>query len=322
MPLPPCRPLRLAVLDDYQGVAARFLGHVGDDVEVVVFHDHVDDEDELVARLEPFDCVVAMRERTPFPARVLERLPGLKLLVTTGMGNASIDVDAAAARGIVVCGTGAVGAPTAELTIGLMLALARRIPHEDALVRAGGWQSTLGVELRGKTLGVVGLGNLGARVARVALALGMSVVAWSENLTPERAEEVDATRAASLQALLAVADVVTIHLRLSDRTRGLLGRDELAAMKPTAFLVNTSRGPIVDEAALVAALHDGTIAGAALDVFDVEPLPEDHPLRTAPNAVLTPHVGYVTEENYRVFYAEAAEDIRGFRAGDPIRVLS
>ena len=279
---------RVAILDDYQRVAARFLGPVGDDAEVVVFDDHLSDEDELVARLEPFNCVVAMRERTPFPARVLERLPSLKLLITTGMGNASIDVEAASARGVVVCGTGAVGAPTAELTIGLMLALARRIPHEDALVRAGGWQSSLGVELRGKTLGVVGLGKLGTAVATVARALGMEVVAWSENLTVERAGEVGATHAGSLRALLAAADVVTIHLRLSDRTRGLIGRDELAAMKPTAFLVNTSRGPIVDESALVDALHAGTIAGAALDVFDVEPLPDDHPLRTAPNTVLTP----------------------------------
>jgi phosphoglycerate dehydrogenase-like enzyme len=312
---------RVAILDDYQGVATRLLGPLGDGVEAVVFHDHAADEDELVARLEGFDAVVAMRERTAFPAQVLARLPSLRLLVTTGMSNAAIDLDVALRAGVVVCGTRSSGAPTGELAIGLMLALARRIPHEDAAVRAGVWQTSLGVGLAGRTLGVIGLGRIGAQVATVALALGMEVVAWSENLTGERTDEVGVVRAASLHELLATADVVTIHLRLSDRTLGLLGRDELETMKATALLVNTSRGPIVDEAALVAALHAGTIAGAALDVFDVEPLALGHPLLSTPNTVLTPHLGYVIEDSYVIFYADAAEDVRAFRAGEPVRVV-
>jgi phosphoglycerate dehydrogenase-like enzyme len=314
-------PFRVAILDDYQGVATRFLGPFGDGAEAVVFRDHLADEEELVARLEGFDAVVAMRERTPFGAQILARLPSLRLLVTTGMSNAAIDLDAAQRAGIVVCGTRSSGGSTGELTVGLMLALARRIPHEDAAVRAGVWQTSLGVGVAGRTLGVIGLGRIGAQVATVALALGMEVVAWSENLTGERADEVGVVRATSLRELLAAADVVTIHLRLSDRTRGLLGRNELEAMKATALLVNTSRGPIVDEDALVAALHAGTIAGAALDVFDVEPLPAGHPLLSTPNTVLTPHLGYVIEDSYAVFYADAAEDVRAFRAGAPVRVL-
>jgi phosphoglycerate dehydrogenase-like enzyme len=312
---------RVAVLDDYQGVATRFLGAPGDGVEVEVLRAHLADEDELVARLAGFDAVVAMRERTPFPARVLARLPTLRLLVTTGMANAAIDVEAATALGVTVCGTGSRGSSTAELTLGLLLALARRIPQEDAALRAGAWQTSLGVGLDGKTLGVVGLGRIGGRVATVALALGMEVVAWSENLTAERAAEVGVTRSGSLRGLLEAADAVTIHLRLGDRTRGLLGRAELAAMKQTALLVNTSRGPIVDTEALVEALHAGTIAGAALDVYDEEPLPAGHPLLAAPNTVLTPHLGYVADDAYAVFYAEAAEDVRAFLAGEPVRVL-
>jgi phosphoglycerate dehydrogenase-like enzyme len=313
---------RVAILDDYQEVAARLLGPLGDGVEVVVFHDHVVDEDEVVARLAAFDAVVAMRERTPFPARVLERLPSLRLLVTTGMSNASIDLEAAARAGVVVCGTGARGSSTGELTIGLIVGLARGIPQEDAALRAGRWQTTVGIGLAGKTLGVLGLGRIGAQVATVGRALGMDAVAWSENLTDARASEVGVRRAESLHDLLEDSDVVTIHLRLSERTRGLLGRGELAVMKPTALLVNTSRGPIVDEGALVDALTAGGIAGAALDVFDKEPLPPGHPLLTTPNTVLTPHLGYVVDDNYAEYFADAAEDVRAFLAGEPVRVLA
>jgi phosphoglycerate dehydrogenase-like enzyme len=253
---------------------------------------------------------------------VLERLPGLRLLVTTGARNASIDVAAARELGITVCGTGAHPSGTAELTWGLIIAVARHLPQEDASVRAGGWQQSVGTDLAGGVLGVLGLGRLGERVARVGQAFGMDVLAWSQNLTPERAAEVGVRRASGLHELLETADVVTIHLQLSDRTRGLIGHGELARMKPTAILVNTSRGPIVDEAALVQALREGTIAGAGLDVFDTEPLPKHHPLRELRRAVLTPHLGYVTEATYQVFYRDAVEDVAAFLEGAPIRVLT
>jgi phosphoglycerate dehydrogenase-like enzyme len=312
---------RVAILDDYQGVATRLVGDLGEGVEVEAFRDHVADEDALVARLAPFEIVVAMRERTPFPASTLERLPALRLLVTTGMGNASIDLDAAAANGVLVCGTQILVHPTAELALGLILALARRIPQEDAALRAGRWQESVGVSLRGRRLGLIGLGKLGKQLATLGNALGMEVVAWSANLTPEAAAESGAAYL-PLRELLASADVVSIHTRLSDRTRGLFGREELALLKPSALLVNTSRGPIVDETALAEALREGRIAGAALDVFDVEPLPPGHPLRDAPNTVLTPHIGYVADDNYRVFFDEVAEDIRAFLAGAPVRKLN
>jgi phosphoglycerate dehydrogenase-like enzyme len=314
--------VRVAILDDYQGVAlgAAPWGDLGAD-EVVAFDDHLADDDALVERLAPFDVVVAMRERTPFGQARLERLPGLRLLVTTGMRNASIDMDAAAGLGITVTGTGGVTAATAELTWGLILALARNLPTEDRSVREGGWQRTVGVDLAGSTLGVIGLGRQGAPVARIGGAFGMRVLAWSRHLTPERAAEHGA-EAVDRDELLAESDVVTLHLPLSAGTRGLIGAAELARMKPTALLVNTSRGPIVDEDALLAALHGGTIAGAALDVFDVEPLPADHPLRSAPNTVLTPHIGYVTETTYGVFYREAVEDIAAWQRGEPVRVLT
>jgi phosphoglycerate dehydrogenase-like enzyme len=310
------------VLDDYQHAAESFgpWDRLGDDTEVTFFHDHLDDEDSLADRLEPFDVVVAMRERTPFPSTLLERLPRLRLLVTTGMRNASIDVGAADGRGICVCGTGGITASTAELTWGLILAVARHIPAEDADVRAGGWQTTVGAELEGRTLGVIGLGNLGSRVAAIAQAFGMTVVTWSQNLDPGHARSLGA-EPVTLPELLGHADVVTVHLRLSERTRGLIGAVELAAMRPTAILINTSRGPIVDEAALLAALQDGRIGGAGLDVFDVEPLPPDHPLRHAPRTVLTPHLGYVTEGSYRRFYSDAVENIAAFDAGTPVRVI-
>jgi phosphoglycerate dehydrogenase-like enzyme len=310
---------RIAVLDDYQGVAHRFAGWSRlDGHQLTFFHEPLGDP---AAVLAPFEVVCAMRERTPFPRELFARLPNLRLLVTTGMRNAAIDLEAAAAHGVTVSGTEAQGTPTAELAWGLILALARRIPAEDARIRAGGWQATVGTELAGRTLGIVGLGRLGSAVARIGAAFGMGLVAWSENLTAERAAQCGA-EAVSKDELLRTADVVTIHLVLSGRTRGLIGAQELELMKPTALLVNTSRGPIVDEEALVAALVAGTIAGAALDVYQREPLPSDHPLRTAPNTVLTPHLGYVTAENYRTFYEQTVEDLEAFLAGAPIRVLS
>jgi phosphoglycerate dehydrogenase-like enzyme len=308
-------PLRIAVLDDYQDVARRFAEWPDG---TVFFHEPLADPAEAV---QDFDVVVAMRERTAFPAALLERLPRLRLLVTTGMRNASIDLDAARAGGITVCGTEALGHPTAELAWGLILALARRIPQEDAALRAGRWQTTVGLGLRGLTLGVLGLGRLGSHVAAFGNAFGMRVIAWSQNLTAERAAEGGAALV-ERDALFREADVLTIHLVLSERTRGLVGARELSLMKPTALLVNTSRGPIVDEAALAAALRDGTIAGAAVDVYDREPVPPDHPLLDAPNTVLTPHLGYVTEENYAVFYGQAVEDIAAYAAGAPVRVLA
>ena len=306
--------MRVAILDDYQDVALRFADWSG--LDVTAFNDHLDDDDALVARLEPFEAVVAMRERTPFTAERLERLPRLKLLVTTGAGNASIDVAAANARGITVCATGYFSSPTAELTWGLILALARNIPAEDASVRAGGWQRTVGADLARRTLGVIGYGRLGSRVAEVGRVFGMEIIAWSQNL-----REAEGATVVTKEELLARADIITIHLRLSDRTRGLIGAAELAQMKPTALLVNTSRGPIVDENALLGALHGGRIGGAALDVYDTEPLPAEHPLRSAPRTVLTPHIGYVTQATYDVFYRDAAEDVRAFIAGEPVRVI-
>jgi phosphoglycerate dehydrogenase-like enzyme len=262
-----------------------------------------------------------MRERTPIGADLLARLPRLRLLVTTGMANPSIDMAAAAARGVVVCGTGGLASPTAELTWSLILALLRHVPEEDARMRAGGWQATVGTELAGHTLGVIGLGRLGRRVAAVGLAFEMPVIAWSQNLVADDARALG-VEPVTRDELLARADVVTIHLRLSDRTRGLVGAAELARMRPSAVLVNTSRGPIVDESALVAALRDGTIAGAALDVYDTEPLPPGHALRTAPNTVLTPHLGYVTTGTYERYYRDAVEDIAAFARGAPVRVLN
>ena len=313
--------LRIAVLDDYQDVALAMAEWSQlPDARIEAFRDHLDDREALAARLAPFEVVVAMRERTPFPRALLERLPALRLLVTTGMGNAAIDVAAAHERGVTVSGTGGLPHPTAELAWALILALARQIPREDGSVRAGGWQVTLGRGLSGSTLGVLGLGNLGSQVARIGVAFGMDVIAWSEHLTAERAAECGA-RLVAKDELLERADVVTIHLKLSARTRGLLGARELGLMRPGAYLVNTSRGPIVDEPALIEALERGAIAGAGLDTFDVEPLPADHPLRRLPNTVLTPHVGYVTEDTYRRFYGDAVEDVAAFLRGEPLRVL-
>jgi phosphoglycerate dehydrogenase-like enzyme len=322
-PAPGAAPLRVAVLDDYQDVA-RYYGpweELGDSVAVTVFTDHVADEEGLVVRLAGFPVVVAMRERTAFPRRVLERLPDLRLLVTTGMGNAAIDMVAARDHGIVVTGTGGLGPPTAELTWALILGLARHIVREDESIRAGGWQRAVGADLAGATLGVVGLGRLGSRVAEIGLAFGMDVIAWSQNLQRATAEA-RGVRAVSKDELFRTADVVTIHLQLSERTRGLIAKDDLALLKPTATIVNTSRGPIIDEEALLEALSSGQLAGAGLDVFDIEPLPDHHPLRSAPRTLLTPHIGYVTDGTYQLFYREVVEDIAAFLAGHPVRVLN
>ncbi len=314
--------MRVAVLDDYQR-AARATADWDrlDDTDVVCFADHVDDPDDLVARLAGFDVVVAMRERTPFPRSTLERLRDLRLLVTTGPFNAVIDMDAARELGVTVCGTGGAFFNTVELTWALILATARAVPAEDALVRAGGWQRHVGRTLHGATLAVLGLGNLGSAVARLGVGFGMDVVAWSANLTDERCEQVGVTRV-SRDDLFRRADVLTIHLKLSERTERLVGPAELARMKPDAVLINTSRGPIVDEAALADALSRHALGGAGLDVFSVEPLPLDHPLRSAPNTVLTPHVGYVTEDCYRIFYGDAVDDIAAWQAGNPVRVIA
>lgn len=313
--------MRIAILDDYQGVAMSSAdwGSISD-AEVTTFTDHLDDIEALAGRLRDFEVIVAMRERTPFPRALLERLDKLKLLITTGGRNATFDMAATKERGITVAGTRGTSSPTAELAWGLIIALARHVPAEDAATRSGQWQTTLGIGLEGRTLGVIGLGNLGGRVARVGKAFGMELIAWSQNLTAERAAEFEATLVTK-DELLSRADFVSIHLQLSDRTRGLIGARELGLMRRDAYLVNTSRGPIIDEGALIAALEAGQIAGAGLDVFDREPLPLDHPLRSAPNVVLTPHLGYVTKETYDIFYGDAVEDIRTWVAGSPVRVV-
>ncbi len=313
---------KAAILDDYQHVAESLVGarEIPGNLEVTVFHDHLDDEDALADRLQGFEVVCVMRERTPFRRGLLERLPNLRLLVTSGMRNASIDVTAARERGVTVCDTPSVGGPTAELTWGLIIGLLRHIPEEDRATRGGGWQETVGRGLLGKTLGVAGLGKLGARVARVGLAFGMNVIAWSRNLTEERCREIGVSGVGK-DELLSRSDVLTIHLVLSDRTRGLLGAAELAMMKPTAVLINTSRGPIVDEGALVEALERRTIAGAGLDVYDTEPLPLDHALRRCDNTVVTPHLGYVEEANYGAYFDGYLAAIRGYLDGSPVNVV-
>jgi phosphoglycerate dehydrogenase-like enzyme len=314
--------LRIAILDDYQraALASADFSALAERAEIVAFADHLAEPDAVADRLAEFDVVIAMRERTPFPADLLARLPRLKLLITTGMANASFDVAAARRQGVTVCGTGGSGSATAELIWALIMAGARHIPAEDAAVRAGGWQEHLGRELAGSTLGIIGLGKLGQRIAGYARAFEMNLVAWSTNLTAETAAEHGAELVGK-QELFERADIATIHLKLSDRSRGLIGAAELAALGPRGYLVNTSRGPIVDEAALITALRDTTIAGAALDVFDVEPLPADHPLRTLPNTVLTPHIGFVSEQAYAVFYSHAVADVLAWLAGAPIREL-
>lgn len=314
--------MRIAVLDDYQGVAREMAdwGSLGADCETVCFREHFSTVKLLEEKLAGFEVIVAMRERTPFQRTLLEKLPDLRLLVTTGLRNASIDVAAARERGIVVCGTPGAAGSTGELTWGLIHALFRSIPQEDRALREGRWQTSVGIGLAGKTLGIVGLGTIGTQVAKVGAAFNMELIAWSQNLEAERAAKVGAKRV-ERDELLAKADIVTLHLVLSDRTRGLIGARELGLMKRSAFLVNTSRGPIVDEAALAAALSKGTIAGAAVDVYNTEPIPAGHPLLSAPNTVLTPHLGYVTRESYRAYFTGALEDIAAWRRGAPIRVL-
>jgi phosphoglycerate dehydrogenase-like enzyme len=315
--------MRVAILDDYQAAALDLADwrSLHPAVQIEAFDAHIADEGELAHRLHVFEAIVAMRERTPFPASLFARLPNLKLLVTTGMRNAAIDLAAASRHGVTVCGTDMLPYPTAELTWGLILALARHIPHEDQAMRTGAWQTTLGVGLKTKTLGLLGLGRLGAQVAAVGKVFGMEIVAWSQNLTAERAAAAGA-RLVDKAELFAASDVISIHLVLSERTRHLVAAADLARMKPTAFLVNTSRGPIVDEAALLAALEGKRIGGAAIDVYDTEPLPGDHPFRRLANAVVTPHLGYVTAENYRLAYGEAVEDIAAYLAGAPIRAMA
>ncbi|SHI74194.1 Phosphoglycerate dehydrogenase [Roseomonas rosea] len=311
---------RIAILDDYQGVALSLADWASLGVPVDVFRDTIKDEDALAARLAPYDAIVLMRERTPFPRSLIERLPRLKLLITTAGRNLSVDSAALKERGITFCGTGGGASQTAELTWGLILALVRDIPAQDRSLREGRWQTALGEGLEGRTLGVIGLGKQGQRVAKVALAFGMRVIAWSQNLTAETAAPHGAERVEK-EALLREADVVTLHLVLSERSRHTIGAAELSLMKPGAFLVNTSRGPLVDGAALEAALREGRIAGAALDVFDDEPLPAGASIAALPNTVLTPHLGYVTRGNLATFYKGAVEDIAAYLAGAPIRVI-
>jgi len=316
-------PTRCAVLDDYQNVALQLADWASlPDTDVKVFNRPIGDQAAVIAALQGFAVVCLMRERTPFPRAVFDGLPDLRLVVTSGMRNAAIDLAAARDRNIPVCGTESPGYPTAELTFGLILELARWIGYENARLKAGAWwQSTLGVELGGRTLGVVGLGKLGSRVAQIGRAFGLEVIAWSQNLTEDKARAAGATLVGK-EELFRRADFVTVHLQLSGRTRGLIGAAELALMKPTAYLINTSRGPIVEEAALVEALATGRIAGAGLDVYDVEPLPLDHPLRKLENTVITPHLGYVTADNYRHFYEQMVENIRAWQAGQPLRVIA
>jgi len=315
--------LKLAILDDYQSVAAEMAdwSQLPAGMEITYFHDHLSNEDRLVERLKDFQVVMGMRERTPFPRSVLRRLPELRLLITAGMGNAVFDLKAATELGIVVSGTGGSGEDPTELTWGLIISLMRQIPQEDQATRQGKWGTTVGMGLKGNTLGLLGLGHIGSLVARVGRAFDMNLIAWSQNLTRERAGECGATLVGK-DALFRESDVLSVHVRLSDRTRGLVGARELGLMKSTAYLVNISRGPIVDEAALINALRTRSLAGAALDTFDVEPLPAGHPLLGLSNTVLTPHIGYVSQAGYRARYGGVVEDIRAFASGESIRVLN
>lgn len=317
-------PVRCAILDDYQNVALSFAdwSKVSGDIGIKVFNEHLGTADQVIAALKGFPIVCAMRERTPFPRSVIDALPELRLLITTGMRNASIDLEAAKARGVVVCGTPAFGNATAAVATGLMLELARHIGYENAQLKSGArWQSTIGLDLEGLTLALLGLGKLGTRMAEIGRAFKMHVIAWSQNLTPEKCQEAGAEYVSG-DELFERADFLSIHVQLSPRTRGLVGAKQLALMKKSAYLINTSRGPIVDEAALLAALRDKRISGAGLDVFDIEPLPLDHPLRKLDNVVITPHLGYVAAQNYRAFFGGMVDDIRAFLDGKPVRVLA
>jgi phosphoglycerate dehydrogenase-like enzyme len=316
--------VRCAILDDYQNVVLKVAdwSKVKSDLDIKVFNEHLGGPDKVIAALKGFQIVVAMRERTGFPKQVIDALPDLKLLITTGMRNASIDTEAAKAHGVTVCGTPNFGNPTSGITIGLMLELTRHIGYENARLHAGAtWQTTIGPDLEGLTLGVLGLGRLGTHTANIAKAFGMKAIAWSQNLTPEKCAAAGVGYV-SKDDLFRQSDFITIHIVLSPRSRGLVGAKELGLMKSSAFIINTSRGPIIDEPALIAALREKKIAGAGLDVFDVEPLPLDHPFRKMDNVVITPHLGYVTEQNYRHYFTGVVEDIRGFLDGKPVRLLT
>lgn len=317
--------LRCAVLDDYQDVALSTAdwSRVRDAVEVTSYQRHFAGEDELVEAIGGCEIAVVMRERTPFSDRLFARLPRLRLLITSGMRNASIDLDSAARHGVTVCGTASSSEPPVELTWALILGLARQVVRENTALREHGpWQSTVGTDLYGRRLGLLGLGKTGSKVARIGQAFGMDVMAWSQNLTAERADAAGVRLASTKEELLESSDFVSVHLVLGDRTRGLLGPDELKRMRPSAYLINTSRAAIVDQAALARALRDGWIAGAGVDVFDTEPLPDGHEFRSLPNLLATPHLGYVTRRNYRTYYEQTVEDIAAFLEGSPIRLLS
>ncbi|MHA1538760.1 MAG: D-2-hydroxyacid dehydrogenase family protein [Alphaproteobacteria bacterium] len=315
--------MKIAVLDDYQNVAREMADWSGLEAnhEITFFDDIYEGLDGFARRLEPFEIVCIMRERSPIGRDLIERLPNARLFVTAGMRNAAIDLEACAERGITVLGTGGSAQATPELAWGMMLSLARNIHIENARMREGKWITTLGLDMQGKTLGILGLGRLGAKMAQIAKAFDMGVIAWSQNLTDAAAAEAGARRVDKAE-LFASADFITIHYKLGERSRGLVGAVELALMKPTAYLVNTSRGPIVDTTALIAALTEGRIAGAGVDVYDSEPLPADHPIRACPRTILTPHLGYVTDGTYRAFYGEIVESLESWLAGSPIRVLA
>lgn len=315
--------IRIAILDDYQKIALTSAdwSAVEKMAEITVFHDHLTDSDSLVERLKPFDAICVMRERTPLTGEILSRLPNLKFIGSNAPYNASIDLNVARRQGVTVSATGGRENGAPELTWALILAAARHIPAEHASMRSGGWQVGLGTDLEGGTLGLLGLGKTGARVAAIGRAFGMRVLAWSQNLTPEAARAAGATLV-DKTTLLQTADWLSIHLVLSERTNGIIGAPELALMKSDAWLVNTSRGPLVDEPALIAALTQRAIAGAALDVFETEPLPSDHPLRTLDNVLTTPHIGFVTRGTYKVFYEETVENVLAWMHGSPLRVIA
>jgi phosphoglycerate dehydrogenase-like enzyme len=315
------QPVQVAVLDDYQGVALQSAdwSPLNGKTNITVFRDHLSESAALIERLKPFNVLSVMRERTPLTRATIEQLPNLKLIASTGSRNASIDLAAATEHGITVCYTGYSSHGAIEMTWALILALLRNVPAEFASVQKGQWQIAVGGDLAGKTIGVVGLGGIGARIAKIAHAFGMNIVAWSQNLTRESAEKHGA-HLVSKEELFRTADIVTVHLVLSARTKAIIGAAELGWMKPTAYFVNTSRGPLVDEAALLSALKSRTIAGAALDVYDVEPLPPSHPFRSLDRLLVTPHIGFVTNETYRIFYGDTVENIAAWLGGTPIRV--
>ena len=315
-------PANIAILDDYQNVALKLADWscLESRARITVFNDHISDSGVLIERLKPFDVVCVMRERTPLTRSIIERLPNLKMIASNGRRNASIDIATAKERGIIVTATGYSSTATVELTWALIFALVRNLPAEYASVRSGGWQLSVGDDLHGKTLGIVGLGNIGSRVAKVAHALGMSVIAWSQNLTPEKAEE-NGARLVTKETLFREADVVTVHLVLSQRTAGIVGASELEMMKPSAYLINASRGPLVAESLLIAALRARKVAGAGLDVYDIEPLPFDHPFRSLENVITTPHIGFVSKGTYKTFYGDTVENILAWMKGQPIRVM-